>query len=121
MKKILIVDDSKDIVTSLVDFLEEEDYVVEYAYDAFSALEIVKKSIPDLIICDLIMPGMSGYDYYHEMKKNRETEKIPFIFITAAADRNEIQRGKNEGIRYFVIKPYNIIDLLKTIKTVLKD
>ena len=121
MKKILIIDDSKDIVTSLVDFLEEEQYEVYYAYEAITALKITNTVFPDLIICDIFMPGMNGYDYYRELKENKLTSHIPVIFITAAADKNEIERGKEAGVGYFIIKPYNILDILKIIKNILNE
>lgn len=121
MKKILIVDDSQDIITSLVDFLEEEEYQVQYALDAYSALEITKTFLPDLVICDILMPGMDGYGYYKEIKKTKLTAEIPIIFITASTDKNELQRGEESGARYFIVKPYNLLDLLKIIKIILKD
>jgi CheY-like chemotaxis protein len=120
-KKILIIDDSKDIVTSLVDFLEEHQFVVRYAYDAFGALNIVNELLPDLIICDIFMPGMDGYEFYREIKTEPLTAEIPVIFITAAADKNEVERGKAAGVKHFIIKPYSILHLLDVIKSVLND
>lgn len=121
MRRILIIDDSKDIVSSLVDFLEEENYSVSYAYDVCTALKITKEILPDLIICDILMPGKDGYEYYREIKSIPNTANIPVIFITAVVDTDEIERGKKAGIEYFIIKPYNILDILKIIKSVLND
>lgn len=121
MKKILIIDDSEDIVSALVDFLEEQGFEVCFAYDAVTALKTTSKIQPDLIICDIFMPGMNGYDYFREIKENSLTANIPFVFISAAADKHEIQRSRDAGVEYFIVKPYKILDLLEVIKSILKD
>lgn len=116
MKKILIIDDAIDIVTSLVDLLEETGYKTFTAFNAVSALEITRDIIPDLILCDVFMPEMDGYQYLQEIRKEPATANIPVIILSAGADKTNIERGKNSGAINFMIKPYNSLELLTLIK-----
>jgi Response regulators consisting of a CheY-like receiver domain and a winged-helix DNA-binding domain len=121
MKKILIVDDAEDIVSSLTDLLEESGYETFCAYSAVSAIEITKKVIPNLILCDILMPQIDGYEYLKQLKSNISTSNIPVIFLSAGAEKSEVERGMNAGVEKFILKPYDAVDLIKTIETLLSD
>ena len=116
MKKILIIDDAVDIVTSLVDLLEETGYKTYTAFNAVSALSITRNIVPDLILCDVFMPEMDGYQYLKEIRKESATANIPVIILSAGADKINIEKGKSAGVFSFIIKPYNSLELLSLIK-----
>jgi Response regulator containing a CheY-like receiver domain and an HD-GYP domain len=120
MKKVLIIDDSTDIVSSLVDFLEEEKFETHFAYNGEQALRLTEEIKPDLIICDILMPGMNGYEFYEKIKDNESTADIPIIFITAGADNFCVQHLKEAGVKHFIMKPYRITDILKIINSILE-
>jgi CheY-like chemotaxis protein len=121
MKKILIVDDAADIVTSLVDLLEESGYQTFSALKAPPALKLVKDLIPDLILCDVFMPEMNGYEFIEALKADPATAGIPVIILSAGADKANVEKGRNAGVFDFVIKPYNSLDLLVLINKALGD
>lgn len=121
MKKILIIDDAVDIVTSLEDLLVETGYKVFTAFNALSALKMTVDIIPDLILCDVFMPEMDGYEFLDKIKEHKATENIPVIILSAGADKANIEKGRNSGAVDFIIKPYNSLELLTLIKKAINN
>lgn len=119
MKKILVVDDSQDILTSLTDLLEESGYYVLTAGNSQSALRIMQENIPDLILCDIVMPELTGYDLLSEIKKNTMTMNIPFIFISAQAEKMDVKKGLNAGADEYLTKPFDSVALLGLVERML--
>ncbi|MGE5497421.1 MAG: response regulator transcription factor [Syntrophothermus sp.] len=111
MGKILIIDDSAEIIVSLVDMLQEAGHETYYSYEAVSGIKLARDIIPDLIICDILMPQMDGFEYLREIKEDPSTAHIPFIFMSARASKSDIAKGMNAGAARYIVKPFDILEL----------
>jgi signal transduction histidine kinase len=120
MKKILIIEDDKNLLHSLVDVLRCEGYEVFAASGGQEGLNILCDESPDLIICDVMMPGKDGYEVLQEITKNEILATIPFIFLTARTQRTDQRRAMEMGADDFLMKPFSVEELLTTIETRLK-
>lgn len=119
MKKILIIDDSEAIREELATLLKLEEYEVLEAEDGLQAVEMAVKHMPDLIISDILLPEMDGFEELTELRRNPNTSDIPFIFLTGM---NSIKfRMLGLGAEDYFIKPYDPVVLLKRIKSLLKN
>jgi len=118
-KTILVVDDEKDILTELEFILRKKGFEVVTAVNGREALELVKKSKPDLIILDLFMPVVGGVQFGKELKASDETKNIPVILLTASADNVEEKRIECMADAY-VVKPYDYREVLEKIYEYLK-
>jgi len=103
---VLIVDDTETNVDILVDTLGE-DYDIAVAMDGESALEAVEEELPDLILLDIMMPDMDGFEVCKRLKDNPETADIPVIFLSALTEADEKQKGLKLGAVDFLTKPFN--------------
>jgi phosphoserine phosphatase RsbU/P len=117
---ILIVDDNVKNLQILGGFLQNEGMAVEFALDGFSALSWLEKKKFDLILLDIMMPGMDGFEVCLEIKKNPDYAEIPIIFITAKTDTESIVRGFDSGAVDYITKPFIKSELLVRVKTQLK-
>ncbi len=118
-KKILIVDDTESNIDILLNVLDE-DYDVFVALDGETALEIAKEDKPDLILLDIIMPAMDGYEVCKRLKADDKTKHIPVIFITAKTDENVIEKAYDVGGVDYVSKPFRSRELLARVKSQLE-
>ncbi|MGA7723288.1 MAG: response regulator [Ignavibacteriaceae bacterium] len=119
-KKILIIEDDLDVRENIITLLSEEGYNVIPAKDGKTGIKITKEENPSLIICDIMMNGLSGYDVLDALSKDNSTKTIPFIFLTAKTDREDIRLGMLLGADDYLVKPYNSDELLKSIETRLR-
>ena len=119
-KKILLIEDNKDMRENTAEILELSKYKVFTAKNGKEGVEIAQKEKPDLIICDIMMPVLDGYGVLHLLAKNDETASIPFIFLTAKAERNDFRKGMEMGADDYVTKPFDDIELLNAIESRLK-
>ena len=120
VKKILIIEDKPENISILFDFLEQYDYELLVATDGESGLEVVKETIPDLILLDVMMPGINGFETCRRLKKQSELKDIPVIFMTALSElENKIAGFEAGGVDY-VTKPFQQQELLRRIHTHLK-
>jgi CheY-like chemotaxis protein len=117
---ILIVDDNQQNLELLQAYLEDVDCETVAAYDGVEALERVAESAPDLILLDIMMPKMSGFEVCKRLKKNPKTADIPVIMVTALNEFGDIERGIDSGTDDFLSKPVNKLELLTRVKTMLK-
>ena len=97
MTKILLIEDNKDVCENTADILELSNYEVATAANGKVGIDKVREIKPDLILCDIMMPVMDGYEVLEELSKNHETAKIPFIFLTAKVDKSDLRKGMNLG------------------------
>jgi len=118
--KILIVDDEIDTLLPLKMSLEVEDYLVLGASNGYEALELAKTNIPDLIILDIMMPGMDGYEVCSRLKKDPVMRNIPVIMLTAKDAIREKVKGLDIGADDYVTKPFNLNELKARIKSVIR-
>ena len=114
-KKLLLVDDERDLVEELSLRLEASGWDVLTAYDGQEALDKAKKEKPDLILLDLALPKLNGYQVCRELKGAAETKSIPVILLSAKAQEADKQLGKEYGADDYLTKPCEIQLLLQTI------
>jgi two-component system alkaline phosphatase synthesis response regulator PhoP len=117
---ILVVDDNRENLELLEAYLEDIDCRAIPASDGPEALEIVKNDKPDLILLDIMMPKMSGFEVCRRVKNDPATSHIPIIMVTALNEFGDMQRAVDCGNDDFVSKPVNKIELLTRVKTMLK-
>ena len=117
---ILVVDDNQQNLELLQAYLEDIDCKSVPAYDGLEALEIVAGQPPDLILLDVMMPKMSGFEVCKRLKNDPKTEDIPIIMVTALNEYGDIERGIDSGTDDFISKPVNKLELLTRVKTMLK-
>jgi CheY-like chemotaxis protein len=115
MPVIVVADDELPIAQLLEDILTDEGYTIYLAADGQEALTLVRKLIPDLLLCDMMMPMLSGEDVYIALQTDPKTAKIPVILMSAAATRSE----RTQKI-HFIAKPFELPQLLNVIKRSLK-
>ena len=118
-KKIMIVDDEEGIVELVTAILEEEGYEVITAMDGKECLEKLKKVKPDLILLDMMMPGMSGREVCEKIRKNPKTKNLKIVFLTVARF-SEMGKGvlKKLNVLDYITKPFDNKDLVRRIKNI---
>ena len=115
MTKILIIEDTEQLREDISDALELEGFEVINASDGHSGVQMANKYLPDLILCDIMMPGIDGYNVLQLLKSEDGELKFPFIFITALAERENFRSGMELGADDYLIKPFTISELFKAI------
>lgn len=120
MTTILVIEDEVTILESLVDILEVSQFEVITADHGVLGLELVKQHKPDLILCDIMMPILDGYGVLDTLNQDPELSMIPFIFLTAKADRTDMRMGIKMGADDYLTKPIRRVELLEAIATQLK-
>lgn len=120
MKTILVIEDERDLADLLVYNLEKEGYKVLKAHDGLSGLELLRLYIPDLVILDLMLPGMMGTEVCKILKKEEKTAAIPVIMLTARGEEIDRVVGFEVGAEDYVVKPFSPRELLLRIKAVLR-
>lgn len=120
MKSILVIDDNKDIRENTAEILDLAGYKTFTAENGKKGVDIALKEKPDVIVCDIMMPELDGYGVLHLLKKNADTENIPFIFLTAKTERSDFRKGMEMGADDYISKPFDDIELLNAIEVRLK-
>lgn len=115
MDKILIIEDEEEVRSSISDLLSLKGYEVFTAVDGLDAIGKVKQTIPDLVVSDVMMPNMDGFEVLDYFQKNSSTMHIPFIFLTAKVDIKDIRKGMNCGADDYLTKPFKANELLGVI------
>jgi len=113
---ILIVDDTEENLDILVEALSD-DYGISVAMDGETALENLKLEIPDIILLDIMMPGIDGYEVCRQIKANKDTEDIPIIFLTAITEIESKARGFELGAVDYITKPFEILEIKARVRT----
>ena len=113
---VLIVDDTEANVDILIESLGDN-YVVSVAMDGESALENVETEVPDIILLDIMMPGMDGYEVCRRIKENKATAEIPIIFLTAMTDIYSKSKGFKLGAVDYITKPFEILEVKARVHT----
>lgn len=120
MNNILIIEDSLEIGELLQELLTINNYNVEILTEPVKLPNYLKKSIPDLIICDVVMPSMSGYQVLQYLKEEHVHKKIPFIFLSAKVEEEDIAKGLSYGAEAYITKPYRSKILLGKVEELLE-
>jgi len=117
--KILLADDEEDIKTIVKIFLEGKGYEVVTAFDGLDAIEIAKAEMPDLILLDVMMPVINGYEVCQKLKADQQTANIPVIMLSAAAHSDSVKKGMEAGALDYIIKPFDPEKLEQGIEKIL--
>lgn len=120
MKKILLIEDNLEVRENTAEIMELSNYKVFTAENGKAGVELALKELPDLIVCDIMMPVLDGYGVYHLLGKHKETSSIPFIFLTAKSEKADFRKGMEMGADDYITKPFDGIELLNAIEVRLK-
>ncbi|MBG6234589.1 CRP-like cAMP-binding protein [Pedobacter sp. CAN_A7] len=115
--KILIIEDNNDIRESTAEILMLADYEVMEAKNGKIGVELATTHLPDLILCDIMMPELDGYGVLYLLNKNPQTSSTPFIFLTAKAERIDMRKGMEMGADDYLTKPFDDVELLNAIES----
>ena len=118
--KVLIADDNLQNCELLEAYLAGEDYVTEMAYDGQATLDHVARSQPDLILLDIMMPKLSGYEVCQKLKSDPATRDIPIVMVTALNEVGDIEKAVNAGADDFLTKPVNKLELTTRVRSLLR-
>lgn len=117
MPSILCIEDEKDLRDDLVELLRESGYHTYEASNGLEGIDIIRRDHPDLVLCDITMPKMNGYQLLEELRdKYPEHADTPFIFLSALADRKDVIAGKQLGVDDYLTKPFDYLELKATIQ-----
>lgn len=117
MKKILVIEDERFIRENLIELLEIEGFQALGAENGAVGVQMAGQHQPDLILCDVMMPELDGYAVLETLRQDAVTAKIPFIFLTASADRGNIQRIRELGMNDYILKPFNVDKFLAALES----
>ncbi|MFM7903168.1 MAG: response regulator transcription factor, partial [Bacteroidota bacterium] len=116
MKTLLLIEDHPDMRENTTEILELAGYKVIAAENGKAGIDAALKNIPDLIICDVMMPELDGYGVLHVLSKNPKTSGIPFIFLTAKSEKEDFRKGMSLGADDYITKPFSDSDLMDAIE-----
>ncbi|MEI7811482.1 MAG: response regulator [Ignavibacteria bacterium] len=117
MTKVLVIEDAPDIREQIKQVLTIEGYDVELAENGRIGVKLAKELLPDIILCDINMPELDGYGVITEIREDKKTAPIPFIFLTARLDKQDVREGMNLGADDYLNKPFTIEELIKSIES----
>jgi two-component system alkaline phosphatase synthesis response regulator PhoP len=120
-KRVLVVDDERHIVRLIQVNLEREGYQVLTAFDGKDGLQKVKTEKPDLVVLDVMMPYMDGFEVLKSMKADPQTAGIPVIMLTAKAQDADVFRGWSSGVDCYLTKPFNPMELLTFVRRIFQS
>ena len=120
MKKVLIIEDNPDVRENLAEILTLGGYQAVTAENGKTGVEKALQESPDLILCDVMMPELDGFGVLHILSKQAKTSDVPFIFLTAKAEKDDFRKGMSLGADDYITKPFDDVQLLQTIEARLK-
>jgi len=120
MKKILVIEDEPEVRDNIAEILQLSGYEVMRASEGLSGVETALTALPDLIICDITMPGLDGYEVLHSLHRHPRTSGIPFIFLTASTEKEQVRKAMTAGADDYLTKPFEGIELLNAVESCLK-
>lgn len=120
-KRLMLVDDDPNLILLVKDYLEFRGYEVKSASNGVEALEILDKEVPDLIVCDVMMPGMDGYTLVEHIRNDPRTNWIPVLFLSAKGQSQDRVKGLNTGADVYLVKPFEPEELVAQVESSLKQ
>jgi len=120
-KRILCIDDDHDMREVIRLMLETSGYEMEESSDGQEGVDLALKIVPDLIVCDIQMPGLDGFQTLEKLRKHESTAHIPFIFMTGQDPRTHLRKGMNLGANDFILKPIDADDFIKAVQVRLEE
>ena len=120
LPKVLVVDDEEDVLRFISDALGHEGIEVVTAFDGLSALDMAGSEKPDIIILDIMMPLMNGYEVCQQLRSNPSTADIPVMFLSSAYTTDAVRIGRELGAVGYIVKPFAPAELVRSVKDVLR-
>lgn len=120
-KEILIVDDEPGVVAAIQFLMEQQGYTVRVAARGEDALDLIYEYTPDLVLLDIMLPGMSGWEVCELIRLNPDFRNVKIVFLTARGDEAEIARGLALGANAYITKPFDNDYLIAKVKALLES
>lgn len=120
-KKLLLIDDDPNLILLVKDYLEFRGYNVDTAENGREALEVLDQNVPDMIICDIMMPEMDGYSLVKHIREEPVTNRIPVLFLSAKGQSQDRVKGLNEGADVYMVKPFEPEELVAQVESSLNQ
>lgn len=120
-KRLLLIDDDPNLILLVKDYLEFRGYEVITAENGREAIEVLEQEIPDMIICDVMMPEMDGYAFVNEVRQEERTSWIPILFLSAKGQSQDKIKGLNIGADVYMVKPFEPEELVAQVEASLKQ
>ena len=120
-KRLLLIDDDPNLILLVKDYLEFRGYEVITAENGREALEVLEQEIPDMIICDVMMPEMDGYAFVNQVRQEERTSWIPILFLSAKGQSGDKIKGINIGADVYMVKPFEPEELVAQVEASLKQ
>jgi len=120
-KRLLLIDDDPNLILLVKDYLEFRGYEVVTAENGREALEVLEQEIPDMIICDVMMPEMDGYTLVDQVRQDPRTSWIPVLFLSAKGQSQDRVKGLNTGADVYMVKPFEPEELVAQVESSLKS
>jgi DNA-binding NarL/FixJ family response regulator len=120
-KRLLLIDDDPNLILLVKDYLEFRGYEVITAENGREALEILEQDVPDMIICDVMMPEMDGYTFVEQVRQTERTSWIPVLFLSAKGQSADRVKGLNKGADVYMVKPFEPEELVAQVESSLKQ
>jgi DNA-binding NarL/FixJ family response regulator len=120
-KQLLLIDDDPNLILLVKDYLEFRGYEVVAAENGREALEILEQQIPDMIICDVMMPEMDGYTFVEQVRQDSRTSWIPVLFLSAKGQSQDRVKGLSKGADVYMVKPFEPEELVAQVESSLKQ
>lgn len=117
--RVLVIEDSREIMENIIEILTLREFDVLYALDGKSGIEIAINNKPDIILCDILMPEMNGYDVLKSVKQYPELSSTPFILMSSQSDSRNLLRALDLGADAYIVKPFDVEDFLYQIESML--
>ncbi|MEO0540337.1 MAG: response regulator [Cyanobacteria bacterium P01_A01_bin.105] len=117
MTKILVIEDEAQVRENLKEILQLNGFTTITADSGFKALPLIKEHFPNLILCDVMMPGLSGHEVLEKVRQDEAVAAIPFVFLTAKADPHDLRQGMNMGADDYLTKPFEAKELLDAVQS----
>jgi DNA-binding NarL/FixJ family response regulator len=120
-KRLLLIDDDPNLILLVKDYLEFRGYEVITAENGREALEVLEQEIPDMIICDVMMPEMDGYAFVNQVRQEERTSWIPILFLSAKGQSQDKIKGLNIGADVYMVKPFEPEEVVAQVEASLKQ
>lgn len=120
-KRLLLIDDDPNLILLVKDYLEFRGYEVITAENGREAIEVLEQEIPDMIICDVMMPEMDGYAFVNQVRQDERTSWIPILFLSAKGQSQDKIKGLNIGADVYMVKPFEPEELVAQVEASLKQ
>lgn len=117
MKRVLIIEDSPMVRENMAEFLEFKGYLTILANNGRDGFDLAKKELPHIIVCDVKMPRTDGFQVLELLKGDTDTANIPFIFLSALSQKDDLERGLKSAADAYIIKPVSMESLIQTIES----